>query len=157
MSADAAVGTVAVTKLDDGGTWLIALQGEHDISTTPCLERQTSGVWPLCTVAVVDLSDAAFIDCSVINWLLRTAQALEATGHQASCVVEGPPSCFARRVLDIVCLRHVLACYPTREDALADAEHAHRVPSVRRSPSSEWSRRITHERLALRGLASSMS
>jgi len=155
MSADPVVGTITVTRQDDHGTLLIALHGEHDISTIPQLERQTSGIWPLCRTAIVDLGDAAFIDCAVINWLLHTGKALDATGHQALRVVEGPPGCLARRLLEILCLRDVTACYPTRQDALADQPQP--VPAAGDGPSSERGRRIADERPALRLVVSSAS
>jgi hypothetical protein len=145
MRADPVVGTFAVTKEDEDGTWLIALHGEHDISTTPQLERQTRSIWPVCTTVIVDLSEAAFIDCTVITWLLRTGQALDATWHQALRVVDGPPGCLARRLLDILCLRDALACYPTRHEALAGQAV---VPSVRRRTSPERGRTITDARPA---------
>jgi hypothetical protein len=154
MRADPVVGTIAVTREDDDGTWLIALHGEHDISTTPQVERQTRSIWPVCSTVIVDLSEAAFIDCTVINWLLRTGQELDATWHQALRVVDGPPAGLARRLVDILRLRNALACYPTRHDALAAQAF---VPSMRRRPSPERGRAITDARPALRRFASSAS
>ena len=84
MSSERAPGTVTVTHCDNNGTWLIALEGEHDMATAPLLEQQTSGVWPRCNLAVVDLREATFIDCSTINWLLRTRGALTRSGGGAT-------------------------------------------------------------------------
>jgi hypothetical protein len=119
MSADTSAGTVDVSHYDANGTWLIALEGDHDLSTTPLLEQQTSSVWPLCTIAVVDLSKATFIDCSVINWLLRTCDA-PAAGHRVLRIVQGPPESAAARMCSLLSLRDRLAWYPTRQAALAE-------------------------------------
>ena len=114
-------GTVACTPCDSRGTWLIALQGEHDLATRPALEQQTRAIWPLCKVAVIDLSDTTFIDSGVIRWLLSAESALEAAGGSVLSVVEGAPGSVADRVFELLRVRHVLPCYPTRTEALADA------------------------------------
>jgi anti-anti-sigma factor len=112
-------GTATFTHHDNEGTWLIAIEGEHDISTTPLLEQQMSSVWSRCTVAVVDLSEAAFIDSSMINWLLRTRSALAATGQHALRIVHGPPGGIVQRLFELTSLHDQVPCYPTRQDALA--------------------------------------
>ena len=118
MSKETAIGTVTVTHYDSNGTWLIALEGDHDMSTTPLLEQQTSDVWPLCNLAVVDLGEATFIDCSTINWLLRSRGALAGNGRDVLRIVRGPSGGAAARMFDLLSPRDVFACYPTRHDAL---------------------------------------
>jgi len=49
-------GTVTVTPCDSKGTWLVMLHGEHDLATRLLLDEQTRAIWPLCTVAVVDVT-----------------------------------------------------------------------------------------------------
>jgi len=120
MSTEGAIGTVTVTHYDTNGTWLIALEGDHDMSTAPLLEQRTSGVWRDCNLAVVDLGEATFIDCSTINWLLRTRGALGRPGHDDVLrIVQGPSGGAARRMFDLLRPRDVFACHPTRQDALA--------------------------------------
>jgi anti-anti-sigma regulatory factor len=75
-----AVGTVSVTRHDAAGTWLIALGGEHDLSTAALLEEETIGVWPHAVLVVVDLSGAAFMDSTVVHWLMSARRELEASG-----------------------------------------------------------------------------
>src|SRR3954469_15740320 len=84
-----ALGTVTVTDHDGIGSWLVGLDGEHDLSTVRLLEHDTAGVLDHCTRLVVDLSTASFIDCSVINWLVRTKRTLETGGGQSLLVVDG--------------------------------------------------------------------
>jgi anti-anti-sigma regulatory factor len=115
----AAAGSVAVSPQDADGAWLIALEGVHDLSTASLLERATIGLWQRCTLAVIDLSGTAFIDTAVINWLMSAKLMLEAAGCGTLGIVEGPPASFAARLFHLLSLRDVLACYPTRQDALA--------------------------------------
>lgn len=118
MSAATGVGTVTVTHFDSNGTWLIALEGDHDMATTPLLEQHTNDVWPHCNLAVVDLGEATFIDCSTINWLLRSRGALAGNGRDVLRIVQGPSGGAAARMFDLLSPRDVFACYPTRHDAL---------------------------------------
>jgi anti-anti-sigma regulatory factor len=114
-------GSVTCTPCDSRGTWLITLQGEHDLVTRPGLERETRDVWPLCQVAIIDLSDTTFIDSGVVRWLLSSETALEAAGGHSLRVVVGPPGSVADRLFATLGVRHVLPCYPTRAAALARA------------------------------------
>jgi stage II sporulation protein AA (anti-sigma F factor antagonist) len=134
MSTTTPSGTATVTHHDNDGTWLIAIEGEHDISTTPLLDEQTSGVWPRCKLAVVDLSQATFIDSSMINWLLRVRSALTATGRDALRIVHGPPGGVVERILDLTSLHDQVPCHPTRHDALAGTPND---PGTDRLPSGE--------------------
>jgi anti-anti-sigma regulatory factor len=122
VNTASAVGTVTVTHCDASGTWLVALQGEHDLATVPLLEKQTSPVWPACNVAVIDLSETLFIDSSVIKWLLRSERALEASGAFTLSIVEGAPGSVAARLFALLRMPDVLACYATRQAALTQAE-----------------------------------
>ena len=119
-------GTVTVTPCDAEGTWLVTLQGEHDLATRPQLELQTSMIWPLCKAVVIDLSDVEFIDSGVIRWLLAAESALEAGGDFTLSIVEGPPGSAADSLFSLLHMRHVFACFRTREEAFA-----HRVKGVR--------------------------
>jgi anti-anti-sigma factor len=112
---------VTATECDANGTWLVSLHGDHDLATRAQLEQETSAIWPACTVAVIDLSDVAFIDSGVIRWLLDVERQLEEAGAFTLSVVEGPPGSAAARLFQLLRMRHVLACYPTREHALAQA------------------------------------
>jgi ABC-type transporter Mla MlaB component len=114
-------GTVTVTPYDADGTWLVTLHGDHDLSTRAALAAQTHAVWPVCRVAIIDLSDAGFVDSGLIRWLLDVERELEAAGAATLSVVEGVPGSVANRIFGLLRMPHVLACYPTREEALAQA------------------------------------
>lgn len=113
-------GTVTVTPCDSDGTWLITLQGDHDLATRPQLEHQTSSIWRFCKVAVIDFSEAGFIDSGVIRWLLDVERTLEAAGGFTLRIVEGPPDSIAHRLFGLLRMRHVFACYDTREQAFSE-------------------------------------
>jgi anti-anti-sigma regulatory factor len=114
-------GTVTVTPCDANGTWLVTLQGDHDLATRPQLVHQTSVIWPFCKIAVIDFSDVDFIDSGVIRWLLDAERELAAAGAFTLSIVEGRPGSVADRLFGLLRMRHVFACYPTREDALTQA------------------------------------
>ena len=119
-------GTVTATARDDDGTWLVKLHGDHDLSTWPSLERQTSKLWAKCKVVVIDLSDVTFIDSGVIRWLLAVESALEASGAFTLSIVGGPPGSAAHRLFGLLRMSHVLACYAT----LPRLTPKHRRPSA---------------------------
>lgn len=110
-----------ITRCDDRGTWLVALRGEHDLATMPQLDEQTRHIWPQCTIAVIDLSEVAFMDSSVIHWLLRVESALEASHGFTLSIVTGPPGGVAGRLFERLRMSHVFACYETRRDAFMQA------------------------------------
>jgi anti-anti-sigma regulatory factor len=110
------IGTVTVTDYDGTGTWIVALSGEHDISTTMLLEQATASLSTSCTRAVVDFTDATFIGSSVVNWLQR-ARATRSAGEQVVDVVEGPADGFASRLVDLAGIRATFSCFRTRRDA----------------------------------------
>lgn len=113
-------GTVTVIDHDGIGSWVLGLDGEHDVSTVRLLERDTAGVLGHSARVVVDLSGATFIDCSVINWLLRTKRMLAADGGQPLLVVDGARDGVSARVIDAVGVRDAFAFYPTRRLAFAE-------------------------------------
>jgi anti-anti-sigma regulatory factor len=116
-SSVAAAGSVAVIPQNADGAWLIVLEGEHDLSTAALLVQATIGLWQRCALAVVDVSRAAFIDTTVIDWLMYAKCMLGASGTLV--IVEGPPSSAAARLFRLLGLCEVVACVPTRQDALA--------------------------------------
>ncbi|MDP9256338.1 MAG: STAS domain-containing protein, partial [Actinomycetota bacterium] len=94
-----------MTPCDSHGTWLVTLQGAHDLATRPLVEQQTRAIWPLCKVAVIDLSDATFIDSGVIRWLQSVERELEAAGAFTLSVVEGQPGSVADRIFGLLRIR----------------------------------------------------
>jgi anti-anti-sigma regulatory factor len=120
-------GQVRVSHYDRNGTWLIELAGEHDIATSSLIDARTLGVWPRCSVAIVDLRSVTFIDSSVVNWLARVRRTLESHGASDAVRIVGDPRSNALRpVFDALGIRDDFACYSTPRDAMANAP-AHAV------------------------------
>ena len=84
-------GTVSATPCDNKGTWLVALKGEHDQSTALQLD-QTRWIWPFCGAIIVDLSEADFIDSSVIRWLLKLEREFKGPDAHSLGIVLGQSS-----------------------------------------------------------------
>jgi anti-anti-sigma factor len=105
----------------DEGSWLVSLHGDHDLASRPTLARETNPIWARCKIAIIDLSDATFLDSGVIRWLLDVERQLEEAGAFTLSIVEGPAGSVAARLFELLGMRHVLACYPTLEDALAQS------------------------------------
>lgn len=81
-----------------GGRVLIELGGEIDMDSVRNVEPRLDH--PFDAPVVVDLANVAFIDSSGLALLARLASKAAAGGHGLSLVA--PPTCIARRLLDIV-------------------------------------------------------
>lgn len=97
---------------------MLALLGEHDISTTPSLRHELERVYSSDSSAVVDLTGVEFMDSSVLQGILYGRDFAEQEGdHRLVLVVpEGGP---ARRLLSLTKLDELIVTYRTRADALA--------------------------------------
>jgi anti-sigma B factor antagonist len=95
-------------------TVVIGLFGEHDITTAAALEGAGGDRLGTCDRLVVDLTEATFIDSSVINALARLAR--QARSRGVTFQVVAPSGSHPRRVLDLMGLEGHLGCV----DALRD-------------------------------------
>ena len=100
-----------------GGRWVIALDGEHDISTEPKLAATFDQVFATGTRIVLDLTDATFIDSTVIHSLLAAHERAKETSGE-SLVIVAPKDGFPAHVIDITGLRDRLVIYPDKAIAL---------------------------------------
>lgn len=55
------------------GVWVLTMHGEHDVSTEPSLEEELEHVVAAGGPVVIDLSDARFIDSSILRTLVSAA------------------------------------------------------------------------------------
>jgi len=55
------------------GVWVLTMHGEHDVSTEPSLAEELERVAAAGGPVVVDLSDAQFIDSSILRVLVSAA------------------------------------------------------------------------------------
>ena len=108
--------STALTR--DGDVWVFTLNGEHDISTAPGLERTLAKVAASGTSVVIDLSDATFIDSQVVGWLVRWSERAMESSSLHLAIATGTDGAFAKRVIDLLGLTNRLPCHPTKTDAL---------------------------------------
>jgi anti-anti-sigma factor len=114
-----------------GDVWIVSLTGEHDLSNVGELDERLREVHTHGTRVVLDLSEASFIDSSVIARVVGEAShAARKPGDDLAVVA--PAGSQARRVLGIIQVERV-RIVDSRDDALA-AMGADTVP---RDPTSE--------------------
>ena len=98
--------------------WILGLRGEWDVANGGTLTAELEAVFAHGTKVVVDLTEASFIDSSILAALLRGHQ--QAAKHaEDALVVVAPENSFALRLLRLVGYQRRLAVYPTREEAMA--------------------------------------
>lgn len=100
-------GTVEVAHRPSGLA-VVSLRGENDLSTAPEVEQALEGAAAHSDV-LVDLSEASFIDSTVITALIKTAQVLHARGERIALVV--PPE--QRQIARVVQMTRLAELIPT--------------------------------------------
>jgi anti-sigma B factor antagonist len=110
-------GEIALERTDSGLT-VLAIAGEHDLSTAPVLRQRLNGLIADGRPIVVDLSSATFVDSSILGVILDARQRAEASGL-GFAVSHANGADPVGRVLDITGLRHKLPVHGGREDAAA--------------------------------------
>ena len=108
---DRDLGTVDIERLGDS-LWVLQLAGEHDLSTVPAIEAAFERVAETGTTVVADLSEASFIDSTVIRTLVRF------TEQGATLLLVVPERGAVRRVLELTGVSKLLPVFETRAAAL---------------------------------------
>jgi anti-anti-sigma factor len=103
-------------------TAVVVLQGDHDISHAKELDELVSSLVAENELVVVDVSDAEFIDSSVINVLVRAKNA--AAKGQRTFRVQLGTDAIVERALAVSGVLAFLECVPTREEALTPPERS---------------------------------
>jgi anti-anti-sigma factor len=117
------VGQVAVGH-HARGVAVVTLRGEHDLSTQPVLARALALAAAHSNV-VVDLSECAFIDSTVIKELIRTSTTVRAGGDHLMLVIP-PEQAQVARIAKIVRLAEIFGVHESRDAAFAGLEQAKR-------------------------------
>jgi len=102
------------------GLAVVNVTGEHDVSTAPELTQALDEAAAYSNV-LVDLSECSFMDSSVIQALLTTAQSLEARGEQLALVIPAEQGVVAR-VAHMTRLSEIICIYPSRGTGLASLQ-----------------------------------
>ena len=108
---DRDLGVVETERLGDS-LWVLKLAGEHDLSTAPTIEAAFERVAETGTTVVADLSEASFIDSTVMHTLLRFAE----RGENLLLVVLKRGA--VRRTLELTGVSPLLPVFETRDAAL---------------------------------------
>jgi anti-anti-sigma factor len=110
-------GRIAVHDL--GHVRVLALVGEHDLSTVDAICDEVERQFRAVSHVVVDVTRATFVDSTVVCALALGGEHARARSACRFAVVASPNS-FARKVIDMVDLRSIMPTYDTLEDALAE-------------------------------------
>lgn len=110
-------GRIAVHDL--GYVRVIALVGEHDLSTVDALSDEVDRQFREVAHVVVDLTRSTFVDSTVVCALALGGEHARARSACRFAVV-APTDSFVRKVFDMVDLRSIMPTYDTLEEALAD-------------------------------------
>lgn len=98
------------------GTAVVVLQGEHDLATQPELHDLLDSLIRENDLVVVDLSDAQFIDSSVLRNLVVADRLARSTEVTLRLQLGSSP--IVRKALEISSLLNVLEWVGDREQAL---------------------------------------
>jgi anti-sigma B factor antagonist len=113
---------------DDSGLAVLAISGEHDLSTAPNLRRRLDNLLDEGTTVVIDLSPATFIDSSILGVILDTRRRADAAGI-GFAVVHANGADAVDRVLEVTGLRAELPVHARREEAFADVSGSGKSPA----------------------------
>ena len=98
-----------------GGTPVVEVSGELDLLAAPQLSRRLLDASDDCGgPVVVDLTEATFIDSTILGVLLTLARRLGHHGKRLVVVADHP---HIRRVIDLTGVAKVLTVVDTREQA----------------------------------------
>ena len=103
------------------GVAIVVLEGEHELFGAPKLQRQLEGLIGEGLSIVIDLSQAAFLDSSVVAVLLRAREAAGEAGSLFSIVLDDSTGEPVRRMFEITGLASILPVVGSRAEALAHA------------------------------------
>jgi anti-sigma B factor antagonist len=110
-------GAELTSAVMDDGTPVVSATGELDMLAAPGLARRLGrAAGKRHPNLVLDLSDATFIDSTILGVILGFARTLENHGSSLVVVADHP---HITRVLDVTGLVRVFPVVATREQALA--------------------------------------
>ena len=98
---------------------VIALAGEHDLSTSEGIWRELELAIRARQAVIVDLSDAEFIDSSVIHQLVKADRLARSQGTRVALQLETAP--VVQRVIQVTGLEQHFVIAHSRELAIAAA------------------------------------
>jgi anti-anti-sigma factor len=106
-----------------GGTRIVGLVGEHDLSSVQVLSDAIDQQFREALYVVVDLTRATFVDSTVVCALAIGADHARSTAGRRFALV-APPGSFVSRVFNFADLRAMMPTYEQLDEALRDGGEA---------------------------------
>jgi anti-sigma B factor antagonist len=101
----------------DSGVVIVSLRGEHDLTTAPDLRERVEEAIGAGSGLLIDLTEAEFIDSSVIGVVLEGQRRAQEEGTGFAAALEGGDPA-VKRVLEVTGLDKNLPVHPSVETAL---------------------------------------
>jgi anti-anti-sigma factor len=98
------------------GASIVALCGEHDISTAPAVQTELDAILATESNLVVDLTEATFIDSSIVRLIYVTSTN---TTPARAVAVAAPPDSMPRRLFETLALPDAVLTFDTRGAAVS--------------------------------------
>lgn len=109
-----------IVREPEGDVVVLALRGEHDLSTAPAVRDELDHAIADGGGIVVDLTETEFIDSSILGVLVEAYRTMVGDGSSpAAFALAATPGGPVTRLLDLVAVSDLVQVYPTRADALA--------------------------------------
>ena len=110
-------GRIEATAID-GGWPVIALSGEHDLSTAPELRARLHDLADADAV-IIDLDETTFVDSSILGVLVGGLRRARERDVPFAIVLGDGAHPAIRRIFELTGLHDVFPIYPTRQGAQA--------------------------------------
>jgi anti-anti-sigma factor len=108
-------GTIRVDSATDG-IIAVCLEGDFDLANAPVLRDHIESTLESGNDLIVDLSQATFIDSSVINVIFQGAKAVD--GLDQTVVIQVATAPIVERALELVAIERVLPRAHNRAEAV---------------------------------------
>jgi anti-sigma B factor antagonist len=109
-------GGIEVEELSET-TAVVSLRGEHDVYTVPALRERLAELHERNLLLVIDLSQTAFLDSSVLGALLGASETARSRGRDVAVVLGDPPTQAVARIFEVTGLGEVLRARSSRAAA----------------------------------------
>jgi anti-sigma B factor antagonist len=110
----------------DDGVVIVAVEGEHDIYTASALREQVDDAFRSGTAVVIDLSDATFLDSSILRALLAARNQAEEQASGFAVALDGSKAPAVQRIFEVTGLLEVFPVLLGRKHAVEAARGAAR-------------------------------
>ena len=134
-------GVIRVVRETDGIV-AVCVEGEFDLANAPALGDQIDLALESGHNLIVDLSEATFIDSSVISALMRAVKAVD--GREQTMVLQLGTAAIVERVLEITRIEQALPRAHDRQEAVRFIQKKRVTPDTAVRALSEMGPNGTH-------------